>query len=127
MKIAEGCSLDLDHAAFPQREGKMTKLLVGVSAVECVREVVQGIVLPDDVKKIVSDLRLIGSVEVDEVAEVFRRGRWSSYGEQAVILFREWLRSGKIEMPRLHGRRPVIITGVIWLNSEDEIQWKAEG
>jgi hypothetical protein len=80
--------------------------MIGLSLSFCIEDILYGTVALEDVEKIVSGTRAVTPEDWNAVIEDYRRYYWEKDPDEGERICRLLLSEGRIEQPRLEGKRP---------------------
>lgn len=98
---------------------------IGLSISMCIRDIVEGRVKERNVLKIISRVSAHTPEDWERIIHDYKRDEWSRYAIEADKILRRLLKKKKIEQPRnTHGKEPVLIEDIRWVNDEKLIRWQ---
>jgi hypothetical protein len=98
--------------------------MIGLSLSFGVRDIIAGVVHLEDVEKIIASTKIESPDHLDQVIASYREAYWWKNPELGELVARELWDRGKIHQPHLHGGPFPVVHGGIWVESEDQIEWR---
>lgn len=99
--------------------------MIGISAGDCVCDILAGKVKVEQVEKIFSPLDFDNEKEVKAFIAECQTSEWASNPKRGKTIFMNLYIEGKIERyhPRTKGY-PAIEASGVWVDTEDKIRWR---
>lgn len=94
-------------------------MLIGLSLSKCVRDIANGKVPINKVKKIIAGTKCRDDDSWDWLLREYSFFKWQGFPE-AVLIARQLRSEGKIEQPRVEGKRPPSTASGWWIQEEEE-------
>ena len=96
--------------------------MIGLSISKCFCQMALGEVDPDSVEKVIGRTSARDEDAWEYVIDIYRGSFWGSCADEAERLFREFLKAGKIEQPKITENWVPNNTSGIWVESENQIE-----